>query len=70
LSLYFIERAENYGTTMPIAPNGNGNKFNLSKEHLEKLTRKAEARGMTLEEYVDYLIQKDLELPPEENRNQ
>jgi hypothetical protein len=55
---------------MPIAPNGNGNKFNLSKEHLEKLTRKAEARGMTLEEYVDYLIQKDLELPPEENRNQ
>jgi predicted DNA binding CopG/RHH family protein len=46
-----------------IAPNGtgNGNKYHLSKEDLEKLKRKAEARGMTLEEYVDQLLREHLD---------
>jgi predicted DNA binding CopG/RHH family protein len=45
-----------------IAPNGtgNGNKYNLSREDFEKLKRKAESRGMTVEEYVDQLLHEHL----------
>jgi predicted DNA binding CopG/RHH family protein len=45
-----------------IAPNetGNGNKYNLSRKDFEKLKRKAEARGMTVEEYVDQLLREHL----------
>jgi hypothetical protein len=43
-----------------IAPNGSGNDFELSKEDYDELERRAQAEGLTVEQYVAKLIREKL----------
>jgi hypothetical protein len=51
-----------------VAPNGNGNLYKLPPEYLDKLRRRAEALGITIEECASLLMREALDR--EERKNE